>query len=209
MRVLFSTIGSRGDVQPLVALASQLKVLGHEVRICAPPDFREWIESLGIPSTPIGPEVRRFAASRPVATQEQRSRMAEETVATQFETVTAAAQGRDIIVAATALQIAARSVAEKMGIRYIFVAYSPVVLPSPHHPPPLPPLPGEEQPPTNDNQELWARDAARFNALFGAALNAHRVCPDEVRPAKIGMSGSASFHNARKNVVPRSRKRLF
>lgn len=183
MRVLFSTIGSRGDVQPLVALASHLKVLGHEVRMCAPPDFREWIESLGIPATPIGPEVRRFAASRPVATQvpnppapEQRSRMAEETVATQFETVTAAAQGRDIIVAATALQIAARSVAEKMGIRYIFVAYSPVVLPSSHHPPPpLPPLPGEAQPPTNDNQELWARDAARFNALFGAALNAHRA----------------------------------
>ena len=182
MRVLFSTIGSRGDVQPLVALASHLKVLGHEVRICAPPDFREWIESLGIPATPIGPEVRRFAASKPMATQvpnppapEQRSRMAEETVATQFETVTAAAQGRDIIVAATALQIAARSVAEKMGIRYIFVAYSPVVLPSSHHPPPLPPLPGEAQPPTNDNQELWARDAARFNALFGAALNAHRA----------------------------------
>jgi vancomycin aglycone glucosyltransferase len=161
MRVLFSTIGSRGDVQPLVALASHLKVLGHEVRICAPPDFREWIESLGIPATLIGPEVRRFAASRPVATQ--------------FETVTAAAQGRDIIVAANALQIAARSVAEQMGIRYIFVAYSPVVLPSSHHPPPLPPLPGETQPPMNDNQELWARDAARFNALFGAALNAHRA----------------------------------
>jgi vancomycin aglycone glucosyltransferase len=183
MRVLFSTIGSRGDVQPLVALASHLKVLGHEVRICAPPDFREWIESLGIPATPIGPEVRSFAASRPLATQapnppapEQRSRMAEETVATQFETVTAAAQGRDIIVAATALQIVARSVAEKMGIRYIFVAYSPVVLPSSHHPPPpLSPLPGEAQPPTNDNQELWARDAARFNALFGASLNAHRA----------------------------------
>ena len=61
MRVLFSTIGSRGDVQPVVALASHLKTLGHEVRVCVPPDFREWIESLGIPVTPIGPEVRRFA----------------------------------------------------------------------------------------------------------------------------------------------------
>jgi vancomycin aglycone glucosyltransferase len=65
MRVLFSTIGSRGDVQPLVALASHLKALGHEVRVCVPPDFREWIESFGIPVTPIGPEVRRFAASTP------------------------------------------------------------------------------------------------------------------------------------------------
>ena len=33
MRVLLSTIGSRGDVQPLVALASQLKELGQDARI--------------------------------------------------------------------------------------------------------------------------------------------------------------------------------
>jgi hypothetical protein len=99
--------------------------------------------------------------------------MAEATVATQFETLTAAAQGCDIIVAATALQIAARSVAEKMGIPYVFAAYSPTVLPSPHHPPPpLPPLPGQTPPSTNDNGELWARNATRFHDLFGPALNA-------------------------------------
>ena len=183
MRILFSTIGSRGDIQPVVALASHLKALSHEVRVCAPPDFREWIESLGIPVTAIGPEVRRFAASRPTATQSQspltagqRRQMAEATVATQFETLISAAQGCDVIVAATALQVAARSVAEKLGIPYVFVAYAPVVLPSPHHaPPPLPPLPGQPPPTTNDNSELWAQDAARFNELFGAAVNARRA----------------------------------
>jgi vancomycin aglycone glucosyltransferase len=183
MRLLFSTIGSRGDVQPVVALASHLKALGHEVRVCVPPDFREWIENLGIPVTPIGPEVRRFAASRPAAAQpqkpltvEQRRQMAEATVATQFDTLTSAAQDCDVIVAATALQVAARSVAEKRGISYVFAAYAPVVLPSPHHaPPPLPPLPGQAPPTTNDNSELWAQDAARFNDLFGAAVNARRA----------------------------------
>jgi vancomycin aglycone glucosyltransferase len=183
MRALFSTIGSRGDVQPVVALASHLKALGHEVRLCVPPDFREWIESLGIPVTPIGPEVRKFAAARSTATQpqkpltaEQRHRMAEATVATQFETLTSAAQGCDVIVAATALQVAARSVAEKMGISYVFAAYAPVVLPSPHHaPPPLPPLPGQAPPTTNNNGELWAQDSARFNDLFAAAVNARRL----------------------------------
>jgi vancomycin aglycone glucosyltransferase len=40
MRVLLSTIGSRGDVQPLIALAMQLRVLGHDVHLCVPPDFR-------------------------------------------------------------------------------------------------------------------------------------------------------------------------
>ena len=55
MRVLLSTIGSRGEAQPLVALASQLTALGQEVRLCVPPDFHDWIDSLGIPVTPIGP----------------------------------------------------------------------------------------------------------------------------------------------------------
>jgi vancomycin aglycone glucosyltransferase len=183
MRILFSTIGSRGDVQPVVALASHLKALGHEVRVCVPPDFREWIESLGISVTPIGPEVRRFAASRPTAMQpqksltaEQRRQMIEATVATQFETLTPAAQDCDVIVAATALQVAARSVAEKIGIPYVFVAYAPVVLPSPHHaPPPLPHVPGQVPSTTIDNSELWAQNAARFNDLFGAAVNARRA----------------------------------
>jgi vancomycin aglycone glucosyltransferase len=180
MRVLFSTIGSRGDVQPVVALASHLKALGHGVRVCVPPDFREWIESLGIPVTPIGPEVRRFAASRPTAAQPQkaltagqRRQMAEATVATQFETLTSAARECDVIVAATALQVAARSVAEKMGISYVFAAYAPVVLPSPYHAPP--PLPGQAPPTTNDFGELWAQDAARFNDLFSAAVNSRRA----------------------------------
>jgi vancomycin aglycone glucosyltransferase len=64
-----------------------------------------------------------------------------------------------------------------MGIPYVFAAYCPNVLPSPHHaPPPLPPLPGQAPAPaTSDNRELWARDAARFNDLFGAALNSHRA----------------------------------
>ena len=183
MRILFSTIGSRGDVQPVVALASHLHALGHEVRVCVPPDFRDWIQSRGIPVIPIGPEVRRFAASRPAATQpqvpltvERRRQMAEATVATQFETLTSAAQACDVIVAATALQVAARSVAEKMRIPYVFAAYAPVVLPSQHHaPPPLPPLPGQVPTTTNDNSELWAQDAARFNDLFGAAVNARRA----------------------------------
>jgi vancomycin aglycone glucosyltransferase len=37
LRVLLSTIGSRGDVQPLVALAVHLRELGQEARVCAPP----------------------------------------------------------------------------------------------------------------------------------------------------------------------------
>src|SRR5437867_10863611 len=112
MRVLLSTIGSRGDVQPLVALALQLKALGQELRMCVPPDCRDWIDGLGVHVTPIGPELRKLTASSQSAapatlSPERRREMIEGTVATQFETITAASKGCDIIVGATALQIAA------------------------------------------------------------------------------------------------------
>lgn len=179
MRVLLSTIGSRGDVQPLVALALQLRALGQEVRLCVPPDFRDWIESLGMPVTPIGPELRSTGKARPAAappTPEQRRRMAEASVAAQFETIAPAARGCDVIVGATALQIAAPSIAETMGIPYVFVAYCPTVLPSTHHAPPLLGMLGDQPAPSPvDYAALWARDAERFNASFGAALNSHRA----------------------------------
>ena len=97
--------------------------------------------------TTIGPELRRMTAARPRAASapmspEQRQQLAEASVAAQFETIASAATGCDVIVAATALQSAARSVAEKHGIRYLFAAYCPIVLPSPHYaPPPMPPQP--------------------------------------------------------------------
>ena len=49
MRVLLSTYGSRGDVEPMVGLAVRLRALGAEVRVCAPPDeaFAERLAEVG------------------------------------------------------------------------------------------------------------------------------------------------------------------
>jgi len=106
MRILLSTIGSRGDVQPLVAFGSQLVELEQEGHMCVPPDFRDWIEALGMTVTPIGPEVRATGKAKPMAappTPEQIHQMLADTVAAQFETITVAAQGCDLILGATAL----------------------------------------------------------------------------------------------------------
>ena len=191
MRVLLSTIGSRGDVQPLVALGLQLKALGQEVRLCAPPDFQEWIEGFGISVTPIGPKVRNFAVASQPATPtppspEQVRQMMEGTVATQFETITAAAQGCDVIVGATALQIAAPSIAEKLGIPYFFAAYCPAVLPSPHHAPPVLPMLGDKPVTLTDYSELWEKDAQRWNVQWRDILNSHR--------AKLGLEPVTEVH---------------
>lgn len=44
----FLTIGSRGDVQPYIALAKGLLADGHRVRIATHGEFREWVESVSI-----------------------------------------------------------------------------------------------------------------------------------------------------------------
>jgi vancomycin aglycone glucosyltransferase len=178
MHVLLSTIGSRGDVQPLVAIALELKALGEEVRLCVPPDFRAWIENLGLPVTPIGPELHstgKAAASPAQISAEQRRQMIEGTVKTQFETISTASQGCDVIVGATALQIAAPSVAERRGIPYFFVAYCPTVLPSPRHAPPVLPILGDKPPSAvPDFTEMWEQDARRWNDHWSSFLNGQR-----------------------------------
>ena len=44
----FLTIGSRGDVQPYIALAKGLMADGHRTRIATHGEFKEWIESVRI-----------------------------------------------------------------------------------------------------------------------------------------------------------------
>ena len=179
MRVLLSTIGSRGDVQPLVGLASQLMALGQEVHLCVPPDFREWIEGLGMHVTPIGPELLATGkvSPSPVAiTPEQRRQMIEGTVTAQFETITAAAHDCDLLVGATALQVGAPSVAESLGIPYFFAAYCPAVLPSRHHAPPVLAALGDKPlPAMDDYSELWTQDATRWNDTWLPLINTQRA----------------------------------
>ena len=178
MRVLLTTIGTRGEVQPMVALALQLRDLGQEVCLCVPPDFREWIEGLGFVMVALGPPVQPFAAARGSAkpSPEQLRRLGEESVATQFETLSATARGCDAIVAGGGLLVAARSVAETLGIAYVYTAFCPVTLPSPHHAPPLFRLRGDAAPQgAVDPRALWEQDAQRWNAGWSAVLNTHRA----------------------------------
>lgn len=48
MRIFINTVGSRGDVQPYVALAKGLQAVGHQVTICTVSRFEEFITENGI-----------------------------------------------------------------------------------------------------------------------------------------------------------------
>ncbi|TCO58320.1 glycosyltransferase [Actinocrispum wychmicini] len=51
MKVLIMTLGTRGDVQPFVALARGLLAAGHEVVLTAPHRFAGFVTSHGVPFT--------------------------------------------------------------------------------------------------------------------------------------------------------------
>lgn len=48
------TIGSRGDVQPYIALGIQLMQDGNRVTIASHPEYRQWVESYGIGYKEVG-----------------------------------------------------------------------------------------------------------------------------------------------------------
>ena len=98
MRVLLSTYGSRGDVEPMVGLAVQLRALDAEMPVCAPPDFAELLARLGVPLVPVGQPVRPLVSGAMPPTAAS-PRCVAELVPAQVDTVPAAAEGCDALVA--------------------------------------------------------------------------------------------------------------
>lgn len=49
MKIALCTGGTRGDVQPVLALALALIKAGHEVLLIGPPENKGWVESHGCP----------------------------------------------------------------------------------------------------------------------------------------------------------------
>ncbi|MEV4063804.1 glycosyltransferase [Nonomuraea dietziae] len=178
MRVLLSAYGSRGSVEPMAGLAVGLRALGAEVRMCAPPDeeFVELLAGVGVPLVPTGRPVRPLVTTVTPGSAVGLPQRVAELMAAQFDTVAATAEGCDALVATGPLPATAgaRSVAEKLGIRYVHVSHQPVVLPSPYRRPPARrgrPLP----PDVTDNRALWDLDAEIAQAMFGEVLNTHRA----------------------------------
>jgi vancomycin aglycone glucosyltransferase len=176
MRVLLATSGSRGDVEPLVALAVRLRELGAEVRVCAPPDSAERLAEVGVPLVPIGRPTRAMTTGTTPPSREDMSRMMTELITTPFDQLPAAAEGCDAVVATGVLAAATgvRSVAEKLGIPYFYAFYCPIYVPSPHYAPP-PPL-GE--PPAQDTTDIraqWDRNNRSAYQRYGGPLNSRRA----------------------------------
>ncbi|MEV4508547.1 glycosyltransferase [Dactylosporangium sp. NPDC049525] len=174
MRVLVSSAGTRGDVQPVLALAVQVRGLGHEVRLCVPPNFLDWVGGHGFDAVPMGVPMR---APRPGAAPVP----VPDLITDQFDTLDTAVKGCDVVLGANAHQYAARSIAEREGVPYVNALYAPVALPSPEHAPP--PAPGQAWEPGSraGNERRWSDTRAAWNARALERVNHNR--------ARLGLAG--------------------
>ena len=73
MKFVLASYGTRGDVEPPVAVGSELVRRGHEVRMAVSPDLVGFVEAAGLAAVAYGPDTqatvleaqRNFSTSSP------------------------------------------------------------------------------------------------------------------------------------------------
>lgn len=164
MRVLIYAYGSRGDVQPFVALADRLARSGHDPVLAAPGRFRELAEGRGLQFRPLDDRLADFFLTDPdvVAVQTLPSPPMKLLVRTwrklrveldrclpvMLDQMLAAASGGADLVVQAYDEIPVEQghhVAEALGVPWVLATLGPYVVPSFHYPAKLLP-PGREYP---------------------------------------------------------------
>jgi UDP:flavonoid glycosyltransferase YjiC (YdhE family) len=164
-RIVITTIGSSGDLNPFLALGLGLRARGHEVVFAVEERMRPPLEDLGFEIArltgdghqALAPYTRQlFGAMNPFASV----RMIVDhyilpSLPAKVEELRLACEGADLLVSA-AVAIAASFVADLTGIPWASVALSPVTLPSAELEPqqPIFPLPARLQ--SFYNRSGWA-----------------------------------------------------
>lgn len=201
MRIAIHTLGTRGDVQPYIALALGLQQAGFAVSLATAPQFESFVTQHGIAfeplpgdivdlvQTPLGKEAlsgRHKLVSTVRLLREIRP-MFERLVAAQW----AAARGADAMVYHPKA-IAGNHIAEKLGIPAFVALPLPALSPTTAFPSPL--LPFADLGPLN-------RASHRLMTRFGDL--AFRKSVRRWREEELGLSGRADWLTLRGRPVPR------
>lgn len=178
LRVVLATAGSRGDVQPMLALAQAFGAGGHVPLIAAPPNFETWVRSLGFNFAPLGMDMQAFIAEHrelmtgnPVKMIRGMDRYFSEQIPLQVQQLTPVCRGADAVLYA-GLAFATRSVAEHLRLPVLGVLYTTCLLPSSQHPPPNIPWHGL---PNWMNDLLWRANRLLVDSLARGTLNTMRA----------------------------------
>ncbi|MBI5513830.1 MAG: glycosyltransferase family 1 protein [Deltaproteobacteria bacterium] len=177
MRVALVSAGSRGDFQPMLALALLTRDAGHEAVVVASPDFEAPTRAFELPFRPVGQDMQPVltgladaATGGPLKTFRGFNSVVVELLGQQFRDLPGAVEGADMVLGG-GLPLAAPSVAERLGVPYRHVAYCPVLFRSREHPPLMVPFLGL---PGWLNGVLWRLSFAFYGRFIGPAINVHR-----------------------------------
>ena len=135
MNITIAAVGSRGDVQPYIALGLGLQRAGFVVRLSAPAAFRELIAAYGLPHRPLSVDPRRImehpsvqAASRsgnPIRLMQSMFREGLPLIRTFLEESHANCRESDAVIL-TAIPNGAYDAAEQRGIPFLQAGIGPV-----------------------------------------------------------------------------------
>jgi len=136
MKIVIPTIGSRGDVQPFIALAQGLAKAGHEAVLASHPVMKSLVESYGVTFKPIGPDIdlaEKVAVIRQQARNEvngliQGMRFGFEMLEKSHTDILALCEEADLVVVPTAIATG-KNEAERLGIPYLSVSVMPWAIP--------------------------------------------------------------------------------
>ncbi len=136
MRIVIPTIGSRGDVQPFIALAQGLERAGHTVTLMSHPVMRALVESHSVEFAPMGPDIdigHEAAAirlrSRNVAVGLVRAmRFAFDVLEQSHEDILAGCREADLVVI-PASSAAGKNEAELLDLPNLSVTFMPWAIP--------------------------------------------------------------------------------
>ncbi len=170
MRVLLAPVGSRGDIQPMLALAIGLRDAGHTVTFSAPPNFGPWVRSYGFTFHGVGLDMEEFLRDVGINVFEG-LRVLREHVGAQFQELAQPMDEADVIIGAS-LHVAGASYAEKSGKPYAYVIFTQSVFPSRAHPQPMVPW---QSLPRWFNALTWKANDGLMNWLYRKAINGERA----------------------------------
>jgi sterol 3beta-glucosyltransferase len=136
MRIVIPTIGSRGDVQPFIALSQGLMRAGHAVKLASHPMMKPLIEYHGVPFAAIGPDIdlaREVAAIRhhsrnAVVGLMRGMRFGFDMLERSHEDILALCKDADVVVVPTAVA-AGKNEAELLDLPYLSVTLMPWAIP--------------------------------------------------------------------------------
>ena len=135
MRIVLATYGSRGDVQPMLALALGLKAAGHRVTLIASPENRAWVEEKGCDFKPFGSDVLSFihrqTDAHTIRCAFHFNTFVRQGVKLQLEGLGGLNQGADLVLGAS-LMFGLPTVAERYKIPYRYIVFHrPIILSQP------------------------------------------------------------------------------